>query len=161
MTWALFQGVALPASQTAGPSRVAGPVYAGYARTPAGALVASEQIGVRHLITPGNGWRRVVEQQVVPGPGVDVFVAERARVTDFTPPGTFGQTAGFRFVTYSPDVAVIQFVSRFADGSLQVTTSTVRWVTGDWKLQLQQDGSESPTAQSVGSLAGFVPWGGF
>ncbi len=75
-------------------------------------------------------------------------------------PGTYGQIAGFRFVTYTPDVAVIQFVTRFRNGNLQVTTTTVRWLSGDWKQQLQPDGSESPTAQSVSSLAGFVPWGG-
>ncbi len=41
VSWALFQGVALPSSRTAGPSRVDGPVHAGYAHTPVGALLAS------------------------------------------------------------------------------------------------------------------------
>ena len=161
VTWSLFQGVALPSHPTAGPTRVAGPVHAGYAHTPTGALLASPQIGYRHLITPGDDWRRVVEQQVVPGPGRDAFVQARGKVTTTdVPPGTYGQIAGFRFVTYSPDTAVIQFVTRFKNGTLQVTTTTVRWVAGDWKLQLQPDGSESPTVQRVDSLAGFIPWGG-
>jgi len=42
----------------------------------------------------------------------------------------------------------------------QVATDTVRWIGSDWQLQLQPDGSESPTAQSVSSLTGFVPWSG-
>jgi len=159
--WSLFQGVALPSSRTAGPARTSGPVYAGYAHTPTGALLAAAQISYRYLISPGNDWRQVVDQQVVPGPGRDVYAQKRAKVdsTSVTP-GTYGQLAGFRVVTYSPDTAVIQYVTRFADGSMQVVTDTVHWLNGDWKLQLQPDGSETPTAQTVGSLAGFVPWSG-
>ena len=160
VAWSLFQGVALPSSRTAGPTRVNGPVHAGYAHTPEGALIASAQIGYRHLITPGEGWRQVVQQQVVPGPGREAFTTARAKVTtDQVPAGTYGQIAGFRFVTYSPDTAVIQFVTRFRSGTLQVTTSTARWLDGDWKLQLQPDGGASPTAQRADNLAGFVPWG--
>ena len=42
---------------------------------------------------------------------------------------------------------------------IQVTTATVRWVDGDWKLQLQPDGSQSPYATTIPDLAsaGFVP----
>lgn len=161
VTWSLFQGVALPSHPTAGPTRVAGPVHASYAHTPTGALLAAKQIGARYLVTPGDGWRQVVERQVVPGSGRDAFVQARAKVTtDNVPAGTYGQTAGFRFVTYTPDVAVIHFATRFSNGTLQVTTSTVRWLDGDWKLQLQPDGSASPTAQRVDSLAGFIPWSG-
>jgi hypothetical protein len=161
ITWVLFQGVALPSSRAAGPTRVAGPVYAGYAHTPVGALIASAQIGARHLIAPGNDWRQVVAQQIVPTVGREAFITARAAVTTTdVAPGTYGQLAGFRFVTYSPDTAVIQFVTRFRNGNLQVSTTTVRWVNGDWKQVLQLDGSESPTVQHVSSLAGFVPWGG-
>lgn len=159
--WALFQGVALPTSREAGPSRVAGPVHAGYAHTPTGALLAANQIGIRHVLTPGNGWRQVVEQQVLPGAGRDTFSKNRAKVTTTNmTPGAFGQLAGFRFITYSSDVAVIQLVSRFSSGTLQLTTSTVRWSKSDWRLQLQPDGGTSPTAQRIDTLSGFVPWGG-
>jgi len=161
VTWSLFQGVALPSSHSLGPIRVSGPVYAGYAHTPTGALLAAAQISSRYLISPGQDWRQVVERQVVPGPGRDVYVHKRAKVDSTSVlPGTYGQFAGFRFVTYSPDVAVVQFVSRFSSGNLQVATNTLRWLDGDWKLQLQPDGSATPTVQSVNSLAGFVPWSG-
>ncbi|MGI8682382.1 MAG: hypothetical protein ACR2JO_09725 [Mycobacteriales bacterium] len=161
ITWGLFQGVALPSSHSSGPTRVSGPVYAGYAHTPTGALLAAAQISSRYLISPGQDWRQVEERQVVPGPGRDVYVQKRAKVDSTSvPPGTYGQFAGFRFVTYSPDVAVVQFVSRFSSGNLQVATDTVRWLDGDWKLQLQPDGSATPTVQSVSTLAGFVPWSG-
>ncbi len=161
VSWTLFQGVALPSSSSAGPTRITGPVYAGYARTPVGALLAAAQIGDRYLISPIDDWRQVVQQQVVAGLGRDVYVQDRAKMTDISaPPGTYGQYAGFRFVTYAPVTAVIQYVTRFSNGNLQVVTDTVHWVDGDWKLQLQPDGSTSPTAQSVNGLTGFVPWSG-
>lgn len=158
VTWALFQGVALASSPIDGPSKVAGPVYAGYSHTPDGALLALNQISVRYLLTPGDGWRQVVERQVLPGAGRDAYTANRAKVTTLS--GTkFGQTAGFRFVTYSPDVAVMQLVTSFST-HYQVATCTVRWVDGDWHLELQPDGGVSPTAQAVDSLAGFTAWSG-
>ena len=161
VSWTLFQGVALPSSSSAGPGRITQPVYAGYAHTPVGALLATAQIGYRYFLTPGDGWRQVVRDQVSPGPGHDAFVANRAKVTTTdVAPGGLGQLAGFRFVTYGPDVAVIQLVSRFSSGTLQVSTDTVHWVDGDWQLQLQPDGGSSPTAQRVDTLSGFVPWGG-
>jgi hypothetical protein len=136
-------------------------VHAGFEQTPTGALIAAAQISSRFLISPGQDWRKVVKDQVAPDAGRDAYVDKRAKVTVSTvAPGTYGQFAGFRFVTYSSETAVIQYVTRFTNGNLQVTTDTVRWIDGDWKLQLQPDGSPSPTAQGVTSLTGFVPWGG-
>jgi hypothetical protein len=162
VTWQLFSGVALPYSPTAGPRSVDGPVYAGYERSQVGALIAAAQLGTRYLLTPGEGWREVADRQVLPGVGRDVFVAARAQVDDLeVPPGTYGQLAGFRMVTFTPDVAVISFVSRFSlTGQLQATTTTVKWTGGDWRLELQPDGGSSPTAQTVPDLDGFVVWGG-
>lgn len=158
--WQLFSGVPLPYSTTAGPQQVDGPVYSGYERSQTGALIAAEHLGTRYLITPGDGWREVLEQQVLPGPGRDVFARLRATVDSDDPPGTYGQPAGFRFVAYTPDVASVQLVTRFPmTGNLQVVTLTVKWVDGDWRLQLQPDGSSSPTAQAVTDLDGFVVWG--
>jgi hypothetical protein len=158
--WQLFAGVALPYSATAGPLQVDGPVYSGYQRSQTGALIAAVQIANRYLFTPGEQWRQVVERQVLPGVGRQVFVRNRAGAVADDPPGTYGQAAGFRFVAFTPDVASIQLVSRFpTTGNLQLVTVTVRWVDGDWRLQLQPDGGTSPTAQAVPDLDGFVVWG--
>jgi len=162
VTWQLFSGEALPYSPTAGPRTVDGPVYAGYERSQTGALIAAAQIGTRYLLTPGRGWREVARRQVLPSVGRDVFMAARARVDELTvPPGTYGQLAGFRVITYTPDVAVFALVSRFATtGMLQATTTTVKWAGGDWRLELQPDGGTSPTAQQLPNLDGYIVWGG-
>lgn len=160
LTWRAVQGVPLPYSATAGPTRLDGAVAAGYARTPLGALLAAQQIAVRCVVAPADGWRQVTLQQVVPDAGQRVWLAARAGVGDAPPAGGYGQPAGFAFVNYSPDTASVQLVSRFApDGALQVATVTVRWVAGDWKLQLLPTGAASPTAQLVPSIYGYVPWG--
>ncbi len=162
VTWELVSGVAVPHSETAGPTEVNGAVHAGYAHTPEGALMAALNIGTRRLLTPGDGWREVVEQQVMPGPGKEAFLRNRAQVTHLTPPpGGYGQVAGFKFVAYSPDLAVIQFASKFTGRTFfQVTTATLRWHKGDWRLVLQPDGGESASESTITSLSGFVPFAG-
>ena len=160
VTWQLFMGVALPYSSTAGPTVADGSVYGGFEHSQPGALLAAVQLGVRYLLTPGEGWREVLDRQVLPSAGRDAFARNRAGIDPQAPPGTYGQIAGFRIVTFTPEVAVVQLVSRFpTSGVLQVSTTTVRWVQSDWRLQLQPDGGTSPTAQAVPSLDGFVVWG--
>ncbi len=134
-------------------------VQAGFAHTPTGALLALSQIGIRYLITPGDGWRQVVQEQVLPSPGRDFYTKERATVTDVA--GTqYAQLAAFKFVTYTPDIAVIQLVSVSPSGAYTVATGTVQWSGGDWKLQLQPDGGMSPTQQDVSSTVGFIAFSG-
>lgn len=159
--WQLFAGTALPYSATAGPRIVDGPVHAGFERSQVGALLAAAHLGTRYLHSPGSGWRDVVARQVLPGPGRDAYVRMRATIEDVTDnPGGHGQPAGFRVLAFTPDVAVVQEAVRFPlSGVLQVTSTTLRWVGGDWRLQLQPDGSTSPTAQQAPDLDGFVVWG--
>ena len=160
VTWQLYQTVALPYSKKAGPMAVDGGVARCYAHDPLGALLAASQITVRYLIAPN--WRQVTELQVMAGKGRTTYVAERAKVTNAggNQPGEYNQFAGFKFVTYSPGVAVIDFVGRSNSGALQMTTATVDWSAGDWKLQLQPDGGDSPQAVPVSSLVGFATWSG-
>jgi len=160
LTWSLWHGAWLPYSRTAGPSHVDGPVASGYARTPLGALVAAQQIAARHLISPNGGWRTVTLAQVLPGTGRDRFLAARAAVSDDPPAEGLAQLVAFRYVSWTRDQAVLQAVVRVPgrDG-FQVTTSTVFWVDGDWRLQLQPDGGESPLATQVPTPTGFVLWG--
>jgi len=160
ITWQLYQTVALPYSKTAGPMAVNGGVARCYAHDPLGALLAASQIPYRYLISPD--WRQVVQLQVMPGEGRDAYVAERSKVTGTggNQPGDYNQLAGFKFVTYSPAVAVIEIASKNDSGALQAGPVTVDWSDGDWKLQLQTDGSSSAQELPVTSLVGFGTWSG-
>lgn len=158
VTWTLFRGLALPSSPSAGPTRVDGPVYAGYAHTPEGALIAATQISARNLVTPDGGWRQVLNAQVVDTPGRDAYANLRAQTTDALPTAGLAQYAGFRFATYTPDVAVISLGNKNSNGTYQVANTTVKWVDEDWKLEIPPSGLAQP--QTVQSLVGYVPWSG-
>jgi hypothetical protein len=157
--WELFQGLALPTSPIAGPRVVDGPVRAGYAHTPTGALIAAAQISARALLTPEEGWRVVVARQLVPNPGRDAFVRLLGALdTDEPPSVPYAQLAGFRFLAYDRQVAVISTVTRSANGVLHAGTDTLRWVEGDWKLEKPPNGLQQP--QVVRDLSGYVAWSG-
>jgi hypothetical protein len=157
VTWQLFQGVALPFSATDGPSRISGTVYAGYSHTPYGALIAEMQISARYLITPHGGWRPVVEQQVMPGTQRDAYATARATSGDDPPAGGLAQFAGFRFVTYTPNIAVISIADRSPEGGLSSLDATMHWVDGDWKYELPPIGTQ---LQPLSNLTNYIPWQG-
>lgn len=159
ITWQLYQTVALPYSKTAGPMVVDGGVARCYAHDPLGALLAASQISYRFAISPD--WRKVVKTQVMPGKGTQIYVAQRSKVTDANnQPGDYDQLAGFKFVTYSPAVAVIEMALKNDSGAIQAGPLTVDWSDGDWKLQLTPDGSESAQVLPISSLVGFAAWSG-
>lgn len=160
VSWHIYDTVALPFSPAAGPQVVTGDVARCYAHTPDGALLAAVQIAVRYVLAPG--WRAVLAQQVVPGPGASAYAALRAQdpSVNTTQPGQYGQIAGFQFVTYTPAVAVMQIVSRLPGGALQMTTMTTQWSGTDWRLALHADGTPGGNVQQLSSLDGFIPWGG-
>jgi hypothetical protein len=160
VTWQDFQGVALPSSSADGPTRVDGPVHAGFSRTPTGALLAAAQIRVRALATPDvPDLLRVVDAQFAPGPGKTAYRERIAAVTDTSPPpGGYTQYVGFRYLSYSPDLAVISLASQGSSGVLRASTATVRWLDDDWRLEKAADGQEP--GQVLQDLSGYVPWSG-
>ncbi|MFC7650611.1 hypothetical protein ACFQX6_67355 [Streptosporangium lutulentum] len=156
--WAVFKSVALPYSAGAGPGVVDGEVARCFAHSPHGALIASWQITVRCLLA--DSWQRVTASQVLAGPGRSAYTSARAQISgNASQPGVFAQLASYQYVHYTPELAVLQLVTRSAQGALNVSTVTMRWVDGDWRLTLQEDGSLSPTTQ-IGSLESFIAWGG-
>ncbi|NGO47328.1 hypothetical protein [Streptomyces ureilyticus] len=158
VTWTLYRSVALPVSKAAGPAVAGQDIARCYAHTPVGALLASSQISVRYLAA--GDWLKVTRTQTV-GAGRDAYIADRTKAERTAPPdgegGTYGQIAGFKFVTYNETTAVIQTVWRFPDGRMQAATTTVLWQDGDWRLEYPA----APAAPTpVDSLAGYAEWGG-
>lgn len=158
--WELFQAIALPTSATAGPLVQHGEQRSCYAHTPVGAMIAALQISAR--LTYSSQWRVILDQQVVDGPGKTALARERAS-TGARPPlpaGEVAQVAGFRFITYSADTAVISLLLRLAPSTYAESTLTVKWQDGDWRLELQPDGSPDIAGPQRSSLEGYVAWGG-
>ncbi|MGH3302164.1 MAG: hypothetical protein ACRDOK_10865 [Streptosporangiaceae bacterium] len=158
VTWRLYDTVALPFSPQSGPTAINGDVARCYAHSPTGALLATVQIAVRYSLAAN--WQAVIAGQVMPGTGRSVYAAERPGAEFTIQAGEFGQVAAFQFVAYTSALAVVQIVIQLPSGGIQATTMTVLWSGGDWRLQLQPDGSPGPNVQQVPSLTGFIPWGG-
>ncbi len=158
--WADYHGVLIPTSATAGPARVSGDVASGFAHSPTGALLAATQLPVRRILAAD--WATVLTRSVVPGPGVAVWRSTRSQLgTEITPPaGGWTQTAGYRFLAYNPNQAVIQFLNSASTGDFTVTVTTVAWTGGDWKLVLQPNGDDTPDTTPVTSPAGYTIWQG-
>ena len=160
VSWELFQGVALPVSATDGPTRVHGAVHAGFSHTATGALLADAQINIRRIATPEvAGLRQVAQEQLVDGPGKTAYLNLIASLKDNTPPaGGYTQYVGFRYIAYSPELAVVSLATRGRSGRIQVGTDTLRWTGRDWKLELPASGLQQP--QVVPDTPGYVPWHG-
>jgi hypothetical protein len=160
ITWNLYQTVALPSSSTAGPEIVDGDVARCFAHTPLGALIAATQISFRLVLAPSTD---VAVEEVIPGPGRNLFIAadEKAlKSSSGNQPGDYDQSAGFKFVTYSPAVAVIELATKSDSGALQASTVTVDWSQDDWKLALEPNGDTTPNVLPLSSLVGYSIWAG-
>jgi hypothetical protein len=162
ITWQIVDTVALPFSDSAGPSQVTDGIPSGFAHTPTGALVALVQIDFRHLIEPN--FVAVTTADVANTAGRAEFlrlVTAGHLANPANPaPGTYLQLAGFEFVSYTSSNAVIQLLTARTDGTYQVSTLNVTWDGSDWQLVLQPNGTDTPNQQIVASPVGFVLWGG-
>lgn len=156
--WRIVYTVALPFSTSVGPAVTEGDVARCFAHSPEGALFAAKHIGIR-AIAARDG-ESVVRGQTVPGTGQEALIGALQR-RGWSParPGELCQSAGFNFSSYTPERAVISIASRCQTG-LQLTQTTVVWSDGDWRAELQPDGSFSPFGSALPSLRGLVAWGG-
>ncbi|MGA4543112.1 hypothetical protein ACPA54_24285 [Uniformispora flossi] len=166
VTWSLYHQSLLPMSATAGPARADGDAVRCFAHTPVGALLAAAQVTTRYSFS--DDWQLVMDRSLAPGPERDAARTARtaAEAAASASPrantgtgGTVMQLAGFKFVSYTEDTAVIQMM-RATDGGLHMSSAlyTIKWVEGDWRLQLQTGGKPAAMVQEESSLSGFVPW---
>ena len=163
-TWSIYETVALPTIPGAGPSQVNGAIATGYARTPVGALLAVANEGFRYGLAPDTQWRTAAAAMLARGAGYDAWLKVRA-AHPYGSAGAAGgdqlaQIAGFQFVSYTPSDAVIQIVTRDAQGSLQVASDHVIWRGADWKYVTASDGSQAANAQQISDMTGFIEWRG-
>jgi len=159
VTWSLFEGFGLPVSADAGPADVQGSVASRYSHSPTGALIAAAQLSMRVMLAPDTDWQRTVEAGTVPGKGREAWVKKRKSLHfGSNDPGRFAQFAGFQFVGYSPELAVINLVTGDATRGYQSGTVTLVWRDSDWKVQQGPDGLTSTTVHPISDMSGFVPW---
>ncbi|MFE6892056.1 hypothetical protein [Streptomyces sp. NPDC057694] len=129
-----------------------------YAHTPTGALIAAVQISSRSMTA--DNWQDVFERQTY---GVDRASTLKQLKDQFgeaplpaPEPGELGQVAGFRYVTYNPQTAVVEVLYRYPDGSHQFQPMTTRWHGGDWQIEI----NNNVKRRDASSTEEFVTWGG-
>ncbi|MBB5916872.1 hypothetical protein BJY24_005784 [Nocardia transvalensis] len=151
LAWITFQGIALPVAEQ-GPRDYAGPVAAGFDRSPVGAALAAIHATVRISVATDSQWPLLVQQMTAPGPGRDSWAVARAQISLTTPPTTPPRLLGYQITRYTPDLAQTAIYTRQPDASLTRNTATVVWRDGDWRLQLPDDPSHPAAVTAVITL---------
>jgi hypothetical protein len=156
VTWQTVGGSRVPTSASAGPTRSTGPVRWCFARTPMGAVMAAHVIPAQMT---GPDWRVVVDEQVVPGFGRDLFVSQRSSIDDTQlKTRQAGSYAGFAVGDYDKESATVKMLVKSPQGSFVSTTVSVRWSGGDWKVEPRTDGGLHSKVTTAGGPDGFVQW---
>ncbi|WP_322770166.1 hypothetical protein [Frankia sp. Cr1] len=166
-------GLQLPVSASAGPHDTAGYLASGYSHTPLGALIAAVNIPYRVGGPFGSAiFEPTIARQVV-GAGADrdslLAVSRRDAARSgvgATPPpdvlitGSDIAINGFRWESYTPDVAIVHVAGSQPDPSsgriIRIDQRTeLRWSDGDWRFVAPPGGDFAATATPIGSVDGY------
>jgi hypothetical protein len=167
--------VELPASSATGPRHQRNGLAWGFADTPAGALLAALNIGVRANAQWGPGIFGPTIRGQVTGLGAGALLAacqasyaQEARAAGVTGGQPLGRgyvtEQAFRWVAYTPADATVDIVSAGPgpQGSTvrAVTRIEAQWNSGDWRVIAPPGGDWGNSAAPVTSLQGYIPFPG-
>ena len=171
LSWINFHGIQLPASAHDGPRSASGGLATGFTDTPAGALVAAINIGVRTAALWGPAIYTPTITHQVTGPDTAALLnadtssyqalQSAAHVPSGQPAGRgYAAEAAYRFVAWTPASAAVDVVTE-GPGSggataLAVTRIELLWQRGDWRVVAPPDGSWANSAASLSSLTGYT-----
>lgn len=159
ITWSTVGPWPVPRSFVAGPAHIDGEVATGYAHTALGAAIAAWNISEQISSDAGpQVYTATVRQQTYGDP--DTMLGEIERMpTGGSSPGT----AFFYKIAYGDpagDAPVLVSVAERTQSSAQqggyfAGYRTVRWINGDWRMQVPL-----PSSQLITDLTGYQPLGG-
>ena len=171
LRWYDFYGVELPISAAAGPRDVSGGLAVGFAHNPLGALLAAVNIGVRANAQWGPRIFTPVIRGQVTGPDAPALLADCQAAYDQASQSegvTRGQSLGnvdvaeeaFRWITYTPEAAIIDLVSASPGSQGTTVRATVQmeviWAGEDWKVVAPPGGDWGNSAAELSSLSGYT-----
>jgi hypothetical protein len=162
VTWEVYQGLSAPVSARSGPTSRTDGVWSGYAHNPTGALLAAAYFS---YAANGPDAPAVLSRRTVQGPKQKAALAQATATPRAAfEPGVAPAIAGFLFRgTYSAESVTIWIGVRSQDITPYVVVP-LRWVDGDWQLDLSSVDS-TPVNALPGTPAaslpglGFVSWG--
>jgi hypothetical protein len=171
LSWAGFHGIQLPASATAGPRHAGGGLASGFADTPAGALLAAINIGVRTSAQWGPAIFQPTITRQVTGPDQAALLHAEAsayaslRAAAHVRPGQpagrgYAAEVAWRFDAWTPAVATVDVVSAGPGSNgttvLAATRIQVLWQRGDWRVLAPPGGNWGSSAAAISSLTGYT-----
>lgn len=155
--WVLVGTVAAPdAPKTIGPGKLVDGLRTCFAHSPVGALYATANFYAQ-ASSPSLA-AAALHYFVVPGPGRDAAEA----VDKASPPaGASGiQLVGFQVRQYQGNSAIVDVVVRNSNGALVSFVTSLSWVAGDWRIDVQNNGQPPVAPAQVNNLSGYLPWSG-
>lgn len=158
--WRLIDRMAAPEVDEAGPGKIGSDQF-GYcfAQSPTGAVVAAANIAAS--TTTPQRQAKAYKELAVDGPGRTKILKalEDGELGDTNPEGVSVQIAGFRVERYSDEEASIDLALAVDGESYMSSPMELRWVDGDWKVVVNDDGSVYDS-EPVDDLSDYVVWSG-
>lgn len=156
LRWEAAKGVTWPVSDTYGPTQNKDDYGTCFARSPLGAALAMSTFsGLANTADPKMATEIYALDSVGKTAALDSPTSDSA---SDVPVGF----AGFSTDSFTPDEAQITLVFSVSGTSTGYIgfPSTLRWVDGDWKIKLLDDGSTFAGAATNPVAGQFTPWGG-
>jgi hypothetical protein len=154
LRWEAKNGWTWPVSDTYGPTQTKDGFPACFARSPLGAALTAVSMNASANVISA---RKAVELYTVDSKGKDVLLAKTPDEAAATSPASF---AGFIVDSFSEDEAAITLViaTPISTSGYTGLPLTFRWIDGDWKLKVVDDGSMFVGQPPVPVKGGFVEW---
>jgi hypothetical protein len=160
VTWRFESGMLIPTRRDIGPgTQDSNGVFGCFAHSPIGAVFAA--MAVLAQVQDESSAARVIEARVADGPGRKLALAEARRLN--ATPGRAGapvQFVGFKFVDYTPGRTIVSLAIQTDPDHVAGMPVTMRWLSGDWRMELRSDGSISGDPDVLASLDGYVRFRG-
>ncbi|MFH9016335.1 hypothetical protein ACH4C6_33750 [Streptomyces sp. NPDC017943] len=156
INWQRIAGMKVPASPSAGPLLVSGPVWWCFARTPLGAVMAAHVV---QAAIAGPGWRSVADHQLVDNSGRAFLAAQMSRMSGREVSESPLEFAGFKVLAFASSRASVDLLLRgTSQRQLINVTVDLEWSDGDWKVVPRNNGSVSTQGSVISDARGFVMW---
>lgn len=152
-----------PAPDTAGPGVVDADGFRScFAQTPTGALFAAANLVGLGSTEDVEIQRKMMEQLVVPSVGQEAALEdldERASSSSSSSDNSI-QMSGFQLLSYTDEAANIDIAFTTENGAIGHAVIPLRWVDGDWKTEIADNGQLLNEPTQLNDLNNYIPWSG-
>ena len=161
LSWVAVQGFAWPISASVGPKVDADGVSQCFDRSPIGAALAAVNAAASIRSADVDEAHLLLDTLFVDNAGRDVSAESIDELYPTTPPSSRPATRqmGYRVLAFNDDLARIQLVEELPGaGQFTGTTYTLRWMEGDWRVELEDDGNPSDPLMITVDPDSFTRW---